>query len=49
LRRNWLPKHVNEEKIKVGVESRGRRGGRRQQLLGDLKKREDTGILKTKG
>ena len=37
-------KHVTEEKIEGSVESGGRRGGRRQQLLDDFKKREDTGI-----
>ena len=48
LRRNYLLKHVIEEKIEGSVESRGKRGGRRQQLLDDLKKRENTGIWKTK-
>jgi hypothetical protein len=37
-------KHVIEEKIDGSVVSRERRGGRRQQLLYDFKKREGTGI-----
>jgi len=48
-RRKCLLKHVIEGKTGGRVESMGRRGGRRQQLLDGLKKREDTEIRKTKG
>jgi len=44
LRRNCLLKHVIREKIKGQIEVTGRRGGRRKQLLDDLK--EARGYLK---
>ena len=43
LRRNCLLKHVIGGKIEGRIEVTGRRGGRRKQLLDDLKEKEDTG------
>jgi hypothetical protein len=37
LRRNCLLKHAIEEKIEGGIEAKGRRGRRCEQLLDDLK------------
>jgi hypothetical protein len=37
LRRNCLLKHVIEGKLEGRIEMTGRRGGRRKQLLDDLK------------
>jgi hypothetical protein len=39
LRRNCLLKHVIEETLEGMIEMTGRRGGRRKQLLGDLKEK----------
>jgi hypothetical protein len=39
LRRNCLLKYVNEGKVEGIIEVMGRRGGRCEQLLGDLKKK----------
>ena len=44
LRKNFLLKHITEEKI----EWMKRRGRMCKQLLDDLKKKEDTGILNRK-
>jgi hypothetical protein len=46
LRRNCLLRQVIEEKIKVGIEMRERRGGRRRKLPDDLK--ENRGYLHQK-
>jgi hypothetical protein len=39
LRRNCLPQHAIEGKIKGGIEVIGKRGRRRRKLLNDLKER----------
>jgi hypothetical protein len=43
LRRNFLLKHVIEEKLVGRIEMKGRGGRRRNQLLTTLREREDTG------
>jgi hypothetical protein len=42
LRRNCLLDHVIEESVEGKMEVTGRRGRRRNQLLRDLKEKEDT-------
>jgi hypothetical protein len=39
LRRNWLLKHVIERKLEGRIETTGRRGRRRKQLLDNLKEK----------
>jgi hypothetical protein len=39
LRRNCLLKHVIKGKLEKRIEMKGRRGGRRKQLLDDLKEK----------
>ena len=46
LRRNCLLKRVIEGEIKGGIEVTGRRGGRRKELLDDLKERRGCSHLK---
>jgi hypothetical protein len=46
LLRNCLLQRVIEEKIKRGIEVRGRRGRRRRKLLDDLKERSEYSYLK---
>jgi hypothetical protein len=46
LRKNWLLKHVIEEKIEGGVEVMGRLGTRSKQPLDDLKERRGYWKLK---
>jgi len=41
LRRNCLLRYVVEGKIEGRMDVTGRRGGRRKQLLNDLRKQED--------
>jgi hypothetical protein len=48
LRRNCLLRQVIEGKTKAGIEVTGRRGRRREKLLGDLKKRREHSHLKGK-
>jgi hypothetical protein len=46
LRRNFLLKHVIEEKLEGRIEMTGRRGRRRKQLLDDLKEKRKYWKLK---
>jgi hypothetical protein len=41
LRRNYLLKRVFEGKLEGKIETTGRRGRRRKQLLGDLKEKKE--------
>jgi hypothetical protein len=49
LRRNWLLNHVTEVKIERRIKVKGRREGRRKQILDDLKEKRGYCKLKEEG